>query len=124
MTSFAIMMNNLEPDNYLELTCKDCGQPFQGCNGNYHKMERCIPCREKFEKGRKRPDKIVEHDPYVDLVQAVIDQARRDMRTKKRFEDGLEPREFIQNGGVQLWLRSIGIGVRPSMNKQIERMLR
>jgi len=87
-------------------------------------MKRCPECRDLFEKERKRPDKVIEHDPYVDLVKAVIEQARLDINHNKRFEEGLEPREFIQNGGVQLWLRSIGIGVRPSMTKQIERMLR
>jgi predicted amidophosphoribosyltransferase len=124
MTTFAIMMNNLEQDNYLELVCQDCGKPFEGCKGNYHKMKRCPECRDLFEKERKRPDKIIEHDPYVDLVLAVIDQTRRDLKFKKKLDEGLDPREFIQNGGVQLWLRSIGIGVRPSMTKQIERMLR
>ncbi len=124
MTSLTIMMNNLERDNYLDLTCQDCGQPFQGCKGNYHKMKRCPECRDLFEKERKRPDKLIEHDPYVDLVQAVIDQTRRDMKFKKKLDEGLDPREFVQSGGIQLWLRSVGIGVRPSMNKQIERMLR
>jgi hypothetical protein len=46
------------------------------------------------------------------------------MKFKKKLDEGLDPREFIQNGGIQLWLRSVGIGVRPSMNKMIERMLR
>ena len=125
MTSFAIMMNNLERDNYLELVCKECGKPFEGCKGNYHKMKRCPECRDLFEKKRKRTDKIVEAlPPEYKLALAVIEQTRRDMKFKKKLDEGLDPREFVQNGGVQLWLRSIGIGVRPSMNKQIERMLR
>ena len=124
MTSLTIMMNNLERDNYLDLTCEDCGQPFQGGKGNYHKMKRCPECRDIYEKSRKRPDKVIEHDPYVDLVRAVIDQTRRDIKFKKKLDEGLDPREFVQNGGIQLWLRSIGIGIRPSMDKQIERMMR
>jgi phage FluMu protein Com len=118
------MMKNLEADNYLDLVCQDCSKAFQGCKGNYHKMKRCPECQEIFEKTRERFDKIIEHDPYVDLVQAVIEQTRRDMKFKKKLDEGLDPREFIQSGGIQLWLRSVGIGVRPSMNKQIERMLR
>jgi len=119
MTTLSIMMNNLNYEKTTTKTCK-CGQEFESTGAE----KMCEACRKRFYEHRPRQDKIIEHDPYVDLVRAIIEQAKKDAHTKTHWDEGLEPREFIQNGGVQLYLRSIGIGIRPSMNQAIQKLTR
>jgi hypothetical protein len=108
MTTLAVMMNWYAPiDDLVEKECIDCGDIFEVPVQNAGRKERCDSCAETHNSQRHR----IERDPEIELVKAVISSALKD-----------HDREFIQNNGIQLWLRAVGIGITPSMNKRIEKM--
>jgi hypothetical protein len=110
MTNLSVMMNWYAPvEDMVEKECVDCGDLFSVPVQNAGRKERCDSCAVIHDAQRHK----IEHDPEIDLVKAVISSALKD-----------HDRDFIQNKGIQLWLRSVGIGVTPSMNKRIESMVR
>lgn len=137
MTDFSTMLNFFSPDtDYVYTFCADCGTPLS-VNNHATKRPLCEDCkREALQESSRK--KYVKRgagmprrygDPTVDLVFAVIQQALDDRDWQRKSNpDGHElslvdcgAREFIEDGGVELWLGALGIGVRPSMSRQIRR---
>ena len=135
-TTFETMLDFFSPDvDYVHTFCAECGTPLS-VNNHATKRPLCDDCsrearqetaRKKYTKRAVMPNRY--GDPTVDLVYAVINQALDDRDWKRRFNpDGHElslvdcgAREFIEDGGIELWLGALGIGVRPSMSRQIRR---
>ena len=137
MTDFATMLAFFSPEtDYVYTFCADCGTPLS-VNNHATKRPLCEDCkREALQESSRK--KYVKRgagmprrygDPTVDLVYAVIQQALDDRDWQRKSNpDGHElslvdcgAREFIEDGGVELWLAALGIGVRPSMSRQIRR---
>ena len=110
MTSLTTMMNWYADQETTERECIDCGDKFEVSFHNAGRKVRCDSCALIHDAERHQQDPL---PPEFKLALAVIKSSRAE-----------KDHDFIQNGGIQLWLRSGGIGVRPSMNKMIERMLR
>jgi len=112
MTNLSVMMNWYAPiDDIVEKECVDCGLMFEVKKNVVGVAKRCPTCAQiqVYEYHHKMQQ--VERDPEIELVKAVIQSALKE-----------KDREFIQNNGIQLWLRAVGIGITPSMNKRIESM--
>ena len=137
MTDFSTMLNFFSPDvDYVHTFCAECGTPLS-VNNHATKRPLCEDCkREALQESSRK--KYVKRgagmprrygDPTVDLVYAVIQQALDDRDWQRKSNpDGHElslvdcgAQEFIEDGGVELWLAALGIGVRPSMREQIRR---
>ena len=81
--------------------------------------------RRKYAKKTVIPNRY--GDPIVDLVYAVIQNALDDRDWQRKTNpDGHElslvdcgAREFIEDGGVELWLAALGIGLQPSLVKMV-----
>ena len=135
MTDFETMLNFFSPDtDYVYTSCAECGTPV---SVNVHGTKRplCEDCkreakqeteRKKYARRAVMPNRY--GDPTVDLVYAVIQQALDDRDWQRKTNpDGHElslvdcgAREFIEDGGVELWLRMLGVGVQPSAIKRIK----
>lgn len=134
MTDFETMLNFFSPDtDYVYTSCAECGTPV---SVNVHGTKRplCEDCkreakqeteRKKYARRAVMPNRY--GDPTVDLVYAVIQQALDDRDWQRKTNpDGHElslvdcgAREFIEDGGVELWLRAIGIGLQPSLARML-----
>ena len=136
MTDFAVMLDLFSPDvDYVHTFCAECGTPLS-VNNHATKRPLCEDCKReaRVENDRRKYAKkaIIPNrygDPTVDLVYAVIQQALDDRDWQRKSNpDGHElslvdcgAREFIEDGGIELWLGALGVGVQPSMIEQIRR---
>ena len=94
--------------------CPDCGCEFS-VNAMGKKKERCDACADKRNRelaSEKKPH--VYHLPEVDFAKAVITKALIDC---KHQDPGAI--EFVKDEGIELWLRSLGLNIRPSMSRMI-----
>lgn len=136
MTDFATMLAFFSEDtDYVYTFCADCGTPLS-VNNHATKRPLCEDCKREAKKATEHKKYAKQTamprrygDPTVDLVYTVIQQALDDRDWQRKSNpDGHElslvdcgAREFIEDGGVELWLAALGIGVRPSMSRQIRR---
>ena len=134
MTDFSTMLNFFSPDtDYVYTFCADCGTPLS-VNNHATKRPLCEDCRReaKLETSRRKNARnaVMPYrygDPTVDLVFAVINKALEDRDWQRKLNpDGHElslvdcgAREFIEDGGVELWLKALGIGLQPSLAKAV-----
>jgi hypothetical protein len=111
MTDFAVKYKWFvaESDD-VEKYCEICGDPFTVDKRQGGHKSKCDKCQQEYqvEQAKNRyACKTKFFDPECDLVFAVIEQAKRDNDT-----------EFLQDG-APLWLRCLGINLRPSMLRQL-----
>ena len=134
MTDFAVMLDFFSPEtDYVHTFCAECGTPLS-VNNHATKRPLCEDCkreakqissRKKYAKKATMPNRY--GDPTVDLVYAVIQTALDDRDWQRKANpDGHElslvdcgAREFIEDGGVELWLRSLGLGVTQEMRSAL-----
>ncbi len=137
MTDLSVMLNFFSPDtDYVYTWCAECGTPLS-VNNHATKRPLCEECKEESKKitRRKKYEKIAVMpnrfgDPCVDLVWAVINNALADREWQRKHNpDGHElslvecgAQDFIDDGGVELWLAALGIGIRNSMREKIREM--
>ena len=135
MTDFQTMLNFFSPDtDYVYTSCAECGTPVS-VNVRGTKRPLCEDCkreakqissRKKYAKNAGMPNRY--GDPVVDLVYAIIQTALDDRDWQRKTNpDGHElslvdcgAQEFIEDGGIELWLGALGVGVQPSMIKAIK----
>ncbi len=135
MTDFQTMLNFFSPDtDYVYTSCAECGTPV---SVNVHGTKRplCEDCKREAKQETERKKYLKKAvipnrygDPTVDLVYAVIQQALDDRDWQRKTNpDGHElslvdcgAQEFIDDGGIELWLGALGVGVKPSMIKAIK----
>ena len=131
--SFEKMLDWFTPDDTVYNYCDECGVPIESPDGRRRKT-LCADCRpirqnQNSMKSNRNNGKVMYHfdDPIVDLVYAVIKQALDDRDWQRKTNpDGHElslvdcgAREFIEDGGVELWLAALGIGLKPSLVKMV-----
>lgn len=134
MTDFEVMLDFFSPEtDYVYTFCAECGAPLS-VHKQGVKRPLCEDCkreskaeteRKKYAKRAVMPNRF--GDPTVDLVSAVLRQAEHDAAWQRRYNpDGQEldlaecgAREFILDGGAELWLRALGIGLQPSLAKKL-----
>lgn len=134
MTDLDVMLRWYAPDNVdVVLYCDECGKPQTSVDGRQRKVlcDECKEVRKKEVSNRcNRSRGYVQYkfdDPVIDLVYAVINQAQIDRAWQRKHNGDGEAlnlcdcgaEAFIQDSGVELWLAALGIGVRPSMSRQI-----
>ena len=133
-TAFETMLDFFSPDvDYVHTYCAECGTPLS-VNNHATKRPLCEDCKReaKQETERKKYARraVIPNrygDPTVDLVFAIIEKALDDRDRKRRFNpDGHElslvdcgAREFIEDGGVELWLAALGLGVTQEMRSAL-----
>lgn len=135
MTDLSVMLEWYAPET-VTLHCDECGREMQSVDGRHRKV-LCQDCKaERIRRrmnARNRDRGITRYtfdDPCVDLVFAVIRQALEDRDWQRKFNpDGhvlslveCGAQEFIEDGGVELWLAALGLNVRPSMSRRIREM--
>lgn len=137
MTTFSTMLDWFAPEaEEKTLDCFECGVPVPVGKRVTHVL--CPDCRrDSIRAVCKRVNRnsgFVKYefdDPHVNLVYAILQQAERDAAWSKRHEsdnstlDIVEcgAREFIEDGGVELWLEALGLSIRPSMRAVIREMV-
>ena len=133
-TDFEVMLNWYVPDTDIETRyCIECGievisktknAPVKYCPDCYKEHVRQTSNENARKAGRV---KYVFDDPIIDLVYAVLKTALDDRDWQRTFKPDKHDlnlvdcgaQEFIEDGGVELWLRALGINVRPSMSKRL-----
>jgi transposase-like protein len=134
MTDFDIMLDFFSPEtDYVDTYCSVCGAPLS-VRKRGTKRPLCEDCKRAIQRERDHEKYLAKSklyyrfgDPIVDLVGAIIRQAENDAAWQRRFRsDGQEldleecdAKDFILDGGVELWLRAIGLGVQPSLLKKL-----
>ena len=141
MTDLSVMLKWYAPEtDAVILHCDECGCEMVSSDGRQRKI-LCSDCKvirnnerayiTKRERGAVRFD---FDDPEVSLVYAIINRAMEDKAHEwhappmSLFEDTdmllteCNPADFIADGGVELWLAALGIGIRPSMSKAIRNL--
>lgn len=135
MTDLDVMLKWYAPDT-VTLYCDECGREMVSVDGRQRKVlcDECKEIRKKEVSNRcNRNRGYVQYkfdDPSLDLVYAVINQAIIDKSWERRHNDDGEAlnlcecgaQDFIDDGGAELWLAALGIGVRPSMRAAIRNM--
>ncbi len=137
MTDFAVMLNFFAPDvDYVYTSCAECGTPLsvhkQGTKrplcDDCRREAKAVTSRKKYERLQVMPNRY--GDPTVDLVAAIIRHAQEDAAWQRKFEriydQGTEYHlsecdagEFLRDGGAELYLRALGIGLQPSLAKAV-----
>ena len=136
MTDFQTMLNFFSPEtDYVYTFCAECGTPLS-VNNHATKRPLCEDCKREAKQETERKKYLKKAvipnrygDPTVDLVYAVIQQALddRDWQRKHHYDGEIlnmadcGAQEFIEDGGIELWLGALGVGVKPSMIEQIRR---
>ena len=134
MTDYSTMLQWFTPEpDVLILHCDECGAELVSPDGRQRTM-LCPECKAQRRresamrcnrnKGKVRYD---FEDPEVSLVYAVLERAIEDAEWQRRYNpDGqeldiaeCEARDFIEDGGAELWLRALGIGLQPSLAKRL-----
>jgi len=135
MTTLDVMLKWYASDTEnTVIRCDECGCELQSADGRPRKMvcEKCqrqrkldAAYRNNRLNGRVKFD--FRDDPATALVFAVIMQAIHDKtwQWKAPLMDpeplnlrDCDPAEFLQDG-ADVWLASLGIGIRPSMRKAL-----
>ena len=133
-TTFETMLDFFSPEtDYVYTFCAECGTPLS-VNNHATKRPLCEDCKREAKQETERKKYLKKAvipnrygDPTVDLVYAVIQQALDDRDWQRKTNpDGHElslvdcgAREFIEDGGVELWLAALGIGLQPSLVKMV-----
>lgn len=135
MTDLSVMLKWYAPET-VTLFCDECGREVPSVDGRNRKI-LCHECSKARRLDRanvkNRATGKVRYtfdDPAVDLVYAVINQAQIDRAWQRRhYPDGealnlneCGAQEFIEDGGAELWLAALGIGIRPSMRRAIREL--
>jgi hypothetical protein len=135
MTDFETMLNFFSPEtDYVYTFCAECGTPL---SVNNHATKRLLYHGVYQVNGRIAV--AVRYHRFLEVLLAlrfllclplaILTQRALDDRDwqRKTNPDGHElslvdcgAREFIEDGGVELWLRMLGVGVQPSAIKRIK----
>jgi hypothetical protein len=134
MTDLSVMLDFFSPEtDYVYTFCADCGTPLS-VNNHATKRPLCEECRREAKRETEHKKYLRKTtfyarfgDPTVDLVYAVINHALEDRDWQRKFNPDGQPldlvecgaREFIEDGGVELWLGVLGLNIRPSMSRAI-----
>lgn len=136
MTDFQTMLDFFSPEtDYVYTFCAECGVPLS-VHKQGVKRPLCEDCKREAQRERDHTKYVKKHDPTlyhrfgdptVDLVSAVLRQAEHDAAWQRHYNpDGqeldiaeCEARDFILDGGAELWLRALGIGLQPSLAKKL-----
>lgn len=123
MTNLSVMMNWYAPESDLvEKQCSVCGDVFVVNKKQASHKSRCNTCQAEYDYRRRHPSsKTTPEDPVVSLAEAVIKHAIAEAKSDNSDTD-LSAKAFIDDGGVELWLRALGLGVTPSMRRFIAEM--
>jgi len=139
MTDLDIMLDFFSPEtDYVDTYCSVCGVPLS-VRKRGTKRPLCKDCKREIQRERDHEKYVKKQDhklyfrfgdPVIDLVGAIIRQAENDAAWQRKFHaDGQEldleecdANDFILDGGVELWLRAIGLGVQPSLLKKLNRL--
>ena len=142
MTNLDVMIRWFAPEtDAVILHCDECGCEMISSDGRNCKV-LCKKCKQERHSERanirNRELGVIRftfEDPATDLAYAVITRALEDKTRKwtvpnknycnepSEFAlDDCNPADFIADGGVELWLAALGIGIRPSMSKAIREL--
>ena len=137
MTDLDVMLRWYAPEtDAVILHCDECGCEMVSSDGRQRKI-LCDGCKQERKNytanTRNRERGLVRFhfdEPAIDLAYAVIQQALEDRDWQRKHNpDNHElslvdcaAQGFIADGGVELWLAALGIGIRPSMSKAIRNL--
>jgi hypothetical protein len=117
MTDFAVKMKWFEESTIQEKTCIDCWFTFIAPRNNQGRKIRCDACQIEHENESRKGRWENRTSPETELVKAFIQKTIHDCRCGDRGAQN-----YVDDGGIELWLRALGLDIRPSMSKQIREM--
>ncbi len=136
MADFDTMLDFFSPEtDYVDTYCSVCGAPLS-VRKRGTKRPLCEDCKREAQRDLNHKKYMKRHDPTlcyrygdptVDLVGAIIRQAKNDLEWQRKLSSDMQAldiaecdaREFIEDGGIELWLRALGLGVQPSLAKKL-----